>query len=80
MRYLTKCAEVLMLCVRLDMPPSRGGSLAHYHVVAISLLRFLLDNRRLGLEPANQKELISSVFEPRVLNLRVEQFFEDDFL
>jgi len=61
------------LCyVHLHMPPSRGGSLAHYHVVAISSPRFLLGNWRPGLELDDQKKLIGSIFKPQALNLRVE--------
>ena len=64
----------------LHMPPSCGGSLAHYHMVAISSPRFFPGNRRPGLEPDNQKELIGTIFKPQALNLRVEQFFKDEFL
>ncbi len=64
---------LMCLCyVHLHMPPSYGGSLAHYHVVAISLPRFLLGNWRLGLEPDSQKELIGGTFESQVLNLSFE--------
>jgi hypothetical protein len=58
------------------MPPSHGGLLAHYHMVAISSPRFLPGNRRPGLELDNQKQLIGTVFMSRALNLGVEQFFE----
>ena len=61
------------LCyVRLHMPPLRGGSLAHYHVAAISSPRFLLGNQRPGSEPDSQKELIDGIFESRALNLSFE--------
>ena len=69
------------LCyVRLHMPPSRGGSLAHYHVAAISSPRFLPGNRRPGSEPDSQKESIGGIFESRALNLNFQRFFEVDFL
>ncbi len=69
------------LCyVRLHMPPSCGGLLAHYHVAAISSPRFLLGNQRPGLEPDSQKESIGGIFKSQVLNLSFEQFFKVDFL
>ena len=69
------------LCyVRLHMPPSHGGSLAHYHMAAISSPRFLLGNWRPGSEPDSQKESIGGIFESLALNLSFERFFEVDFL
>ena len=73
--------SLMRLCyARLHMPPSRGGSLAHYHVVAISSPRFLLGNRRPGSEPDEQKKSICSIFKPQALNLRVERFLNYYFL
>jgi hypothetical protein len=72
---------LMHLCyVCLQMPPSCGGSLAYYHVAAISSPRFLLGNRRLGLEPDSQKESIGGIFESQALNLSFERFFKVDFL
>ena len=71
-RVLSSPSLMCLCYVRLHMPPSCGGSLAHYHVVAISLPRFLLGNWRLGLEPDSQKELIGGTFESQVLNLSFE--------
>jgi hypothetical protein len=69
------------LCyVRLHMPPSCGGSLAYYHVAAISSPRFLLGNQRPGLELDSQKESIGGIFESWALNLNFKQFFKVDFL
>ena len=69
------------LCyVCLHMPPSCGGSLAHYHVAAISLPRFFLGNQRPGSEPDSQKESIGGIFKSWALNLSFEQLFEVDFL
>ena len=72
--WVTTCAYVM--CA-LHMPPSRGGSLAHYHVVAISSCRFLPGNQRLRSELDNQKQSIGTVFMSRALNLGVEWFFEE---
>jgi len=69
------------LCyVCLHFPPSRGGSLAHYHVVIISFPRFFPGNRRLGSEPADQKESIGTILKSQVPNMGLNDFSRLPFL
>jgi len=58
--------SLMHLCyVCLHMPPlCGGGSLAYYHVVAISSPRSFLRNQRLGLESDEQKKSICSFQAP----------------
>ena len=64
----------------LHFPPSHGGSLAHYHVVIISFPRFFPGNRRLGSEPADQKESIGTILKSQVPNMGLNDFSRLPFL